>query len=83
MARLNPESPGTDEIHAVLTTPDLVHAAKAVWMFLRITPDPQSQKAIADALHMDPASVARLLRGLASKGLARRVHGVWLPEAPR
>jgi hypothetical protein len=83
MTRLNPEPVSTEEIQAVITTPDLVHGAKVVWTYLRIVSDPQSQKAIADAVHMDVGTVARLVRALETKGLARKVHGVWLAEEGR
>ncbi|MGW0854156.1 MarR family transcriptional regulator [Streptomyces sp. NPDC002690] len=83
MARLNTDPVSTDEIHAVLTAPDLLISAKAIWIYLRIVTDPQSQKAISDALRMDPATVSRLVRALETEGLARKVHGVWLSEVPR
>ncbi|MFI6606878.1 MarR family transcriptional regulator [Streptomyces sp. NPDC050507] len=83
MARLNPEPLGTDELHAVLSVPDLLATAKTIWVYLRIASDPQSQKAIAEALSIDPSTVARLVKALEAKGLARKVHGVWLPEVPR
>ncbi|WP_405459766.1 MarR family transcriptional regulator [Streptomyces sp. NBC_00101] len=83
MARLNTDPVSTAELHAVLATPDLLATSKAIWVHLRVTSDPQSQKAIADALHMDPATVARLVRALEAKRLARKVHGVWLAELPR
>ncbi|MFE7361474.1 MarR family transcriptional regulator [[Kitasatospora] papulosa] len=72
-----------EELHAVLATPDLLLTAKTVWVHLRITSDPQSQKTISEALHIDPATVARLVRALEAKGLARKANGVWLPEVPR
>lgn len=83
MTRLNPEPPSAEEIHAVITTPQLKHAAKAVWMFLRVSSDPQTQKAVGRALHMDEGTVSRLVRVLEAKGLARRVNGVWLAEEGR
>ncbi|MER6236514.1 MarR family transcriptional regulator [Streptomyces clavifer] len=80
MARLHSEPVATEELHAVLATPDLLPTAKAVWVHLRVTSDPQSQKAIAEALHIAPDTVARLVRALEAKGLARKANGVWLPE---
>ncbi|MFH9038478.1 MarR family transcriptional regulator [Streptomyces sp. NPDC017966] len=81
MTRLSP-SVSAEAIHEVLTTPNLVHGAKAVWAYLHVVSDPQSQRGIAQAVHMDPATVSRLMRALEASGLARRVHGVWLPESP-
>ncbi|MGR6973218.1 hypothetical protein ACU639_27130 [Streptomyces cynarae] len=83
MTRLKPEPVSAEEIHAVLTTPDLVHDATVVWTYLRIVSDPQSQKAIAEAVRMDVTTIARLVRALETKGLARKVHGVWLAEEGR
>ncbi|MEU6181185.1 helix-turn-helix domain-containing protein [Streptomyces coeruleorubidus] len=81
MTRLS-TSVSAEEIHAVLTNPDIGHGAKAVWSFLHVVSDPQSQRGIAQAIHMDPATVSRLMKSLEAGGLARRVHGVWLPESP-
>jgi DNA-binding MarR family transcriptional regulator len=80
MTRLNIEPVATEEIHSVITTPKLKHAAKVVWLFLRVS-DPQTQRAMAEALHMDEGTVSRLVRALELKGLARKVNGVWLPES--
>ncbi|MEU8811129.1 helix-turn-helix domain-containing protein [Streptomyces violaceoruber] len=81
MTRLN-TSVSAEELYAVLTNPDIGHGAKAVWSYLHISSDPQSQRGIAQAIHMDPATVSRLMKALEAVGLARRVHGVWLPESP-
>ncbi|MFE7762966.1 MarR family transcriptional regulator [Streptomyces sp. NPDC057438] len=83
MARLTTEPVAPEDILAVITTPQLKHAAKAVWMYLRVTADPPSQRAIAEALHMDEGTVSRLVRALEAKGLARKANGVWLPELER
>ncbi|MFJ3824283.1 hypothetical protein [Streptomyces nodosus] len=58
MTRLNPEPPSAVEMHAVITTAQLKHAAKAVRMLLRVTFAPQIQKAVACALHMDEGTAS-------------------------
>ncbi|MDC2953360.1 MarR family transcriptional regulator [Streptomyces gilvifuscus] len=83
MTRLNAEPVGAEEMLPVLTDPNLGHGAKAVWAFLRIAADPQSQKAISEALHMNPSTVSRLVRALEAKRLIRKVNGVWVPETER
>ncbi|PAN00528.1 hypothetical protein CJI59_16720 [Streptomyces sp. Alain-F2R5] len=82
MTRLHSEPVASEEIYKALSTADLVHSAKVVWVLLRISSDPLSQKAIAEAIHMDVTTVARLVRTLESNGMARKIHGVWLAESP-
>ncbi|MFD8072184.1 hypothetical protein ACFV3E_05975 [Streptomyces sp. NPDC059718] len=78
MTRLKAEQVGNTEIHEVLTTEGLSHSSKVVWMYLKVAADPQEMKPMARALSMDPETVSRAVKLLATKGLARQVSRVWL-----
>ncbi|WP_448319252.1 hypothetical protein [Streptomyces sp. CO7] len=83
MARLN-EPVSAQEIFAVMTNPDFsrTHATRVVWAYLRAVADPQRIKPMSEVLGMAENTVWRALTVLETKGLARKVNGVWLSEVP-
>src|SRR5919199_3148732 len=57
--------------------------AKAIWSLAQRSDEPVSTSALAERLHVSPASASAMVKRLASLGLATRepYHGVELTEA--
>lgn len=70
-------------LREILASRELTPATKVVGAYLVVAPEPQNGNALAEALGYTPKTVSRCLASLKEQGHARKVNGVWLPEAVR